>query len=43
MKPFAVFVVAFVLRWASSQPGVPMDDFGVVLATMGESETVVGK
>ncbi|CAM9950898.1 unnamed protein product, partial [Laminaria digitata] len=23
-------------RWASSQPGVPMDDFGVVLATMGD-------
>lgn len=23
-------------RWASSQPGVPMDDVGVVLATMGD-------
>ncbi|CAM9467935.1 unnamed protein product [Ectocarpus sp. 6 AP-2014] len=23
-------------RWASSRPGVPMDDFGVVLATMGD-------
>ncbi|CAM9752575.1 unnamed protein product, partial [Hapterophycus canaliculatus] len=26
----------FLSRWASSQPDVPMDDFGVVLATMGD-------
>lgn len=25
-------------RWASSQPGVPMDDVGVVLASMGKDE-----
>eukprot|EP00903_Cladosiphon_okamuranus_P006717 g6555.t1 len=29
-------LVDLLSRWASSQPGVPMDSFGVVLATMGD-------
>lgn len=35
-EPFLSSFGMVFCRWASSRPGVPMDDFGVVLATMGK-------